>query len=462
MSRFDLTRIPFVKALLRNRLPQFLFTSLALGGLIFIIASGLLGTPVGSHNFAIVFTWILWWAVLMLVAVPFVGRGWCSICPVPSLGEWLQHGAVLGRRAVENSSGFKHIFNPNKRWPVKLRNIWLQNGLFILVALFSAIVLTIPLVTAVVLIAMFLVAIIISLVYERRVFCRYICPVGGFIGLYSRLAPLELRVKDTALCSSHQQKTCYTGNQAGYGCPWLVYPGSLAVNTNCGLCLECLRTCPYDNIAINLRSFGSDLNLAGKARLDDTYKAFIMLGSAIAYAAIFLGPWGTLKLAAYQIGTLPWFIYALTFMFFMLVGLPGLFVLSVKVGQLFSGVTIPIQRGFTTFAQSLIPLGLTAWIAFSLSFIFTNFSYIWITFSDPLGWGWDLFGTAQTTWQPYLVNVLPFLEASILLLGLFWSVRTLWKLAEKHISSEKVVRFLIPLAVFCLGTSFSLLWLLVA
>ena len=52
-------------------------------GFLFAILSGLIGTPVGNRNFGIVFVWIAWWALLILIAVPLLGRGWCSICPIP-------------------------------------------------------------------------------------------------------------------------------------------------------------------------------------------------------------------------------------------------------------------------------------------------------------------------------------------------------------------------------------------
>ena len=61
------------------------------------------------------------------------------------------------------------------------------------------------------------------------------------------------------MCAAHTDKSCYTGSADGYGCPWLLYPGALTKNTYCGTCMECLRTCPHDNIAFNLRSFGADL-----------------------------------------------------------------------------------------------------------------------------------------------------------------------------------------------------------
>ena len=161
MLRYDLTRLPFFKTLLRSRWPQFLLSVIALLGFLLAILSGLVGSPVGSRNFGIIFVWIAWWAILMLVAVPFFGRGWCSICPIPLPGEWLQRGALL-------KPGEKGGLGLGRRWPNRWRNIWLQNGSFALVALFSAVILTQPRATGIVLAAFLFVAVGTSLIFERR------------------------------------------------------------------------------------------------------------------------------------------------------------------------------------------------------------------------------------------------------------------------------------------------------
>ena len=157
--------------------------------------------------------------------------------------------------------------------------------------------------TALVLLGFMIVAIGTSLVFERRTFCRYLCPVGGFIGLYSQVAPLELRVKDAAVCASHTEKTCYTGSDDGYGCPWLIFPGGLTNNTACGLCTECLKTCTRDNIAIFVRQPGADLLKTTGHKLDEAYKGLIMLACAFIYSTVLIGPWGVLKETARAVGT---------------------------------------------------------------------------------------------------------------------------------------------------------------
>ncbi len=453
MSPIDLARASIVKAALRNRWPQFVVRVIALAGFVFAIVAGLIGTPVGSHNFAIVFVWIAWWAVLMLIAVPILGRGWCSICPIPMPGEWLQNGVVLGP--------IKKGFGLNRRWPNKLRNIWLQNIAFTLLALFSLVVLTTPSVTSIVLLALLFIAIGASLIFERRSFCRYLCPVSGFIGLYSQLAPIELRVKDTEVCAAHTEKSCYIGSADGYGCPWNVYPAALTKNINCGLCLECLRTCPQDNIAINLRSFGADLDQMRGRKLDEAFKAFIMLGSAVVYSAVMLGPWGALKSAANSIGTPNWLIYALGFVALIFGVLPGLFLGAIALSRKLSKAADSLKKTFIAYAYALVPLGLMAWIAFSISFVFTNISYAWSTASDPLGAGWNLLGTAQTAWTPYLTQSIPLLQAIVLLIGLAWSSVTARRIANETQSGHGATLQALPVVGYSCAITIGLMGLLI-
>jgi polyferredoxin len=438
-----------------SRWPQFGVAVVALAGFVFAITAGLAGTPVGSRNFAIIFVWIAWWALLMLAVVPLLGRAWCSICPIPLPGEWLQRGAALGPQPGQKGLG------RGLRWPNRLRGIWLQNGAFALVALFSTVVLTQPRITAWVLLAFVFIAVGASLLFERRAFCRYLCPVGGFIGLYSQLAPIELRVIDSKVCAAHTQKTCYTGSEAGYGCPWQTFPPGLVKNTYCGLCMECLRTCPHENIALNLRLPGADLALPQHRRMDEVYKAFIMLGSAVLYSAVLLGPWGALKQAAYSVGTLPWFGYAITFLAVVLAVLPGLFYLAVRLGQRLSGSPLPARTDFIRLAYALVPLGLAAWVAFSLSFVLANFSYVWMVLSDPLGWGWNLFGTAGAAWQPYGMLAAPWLQSAVLIGGAAWAARTARRLAGEGLERRAAVRLAAPVTAYCLAVTFVLLGLLV-
>jgi len=213
--------------------------------------------------------------------------------------------------------------------------------------------------------------------------------------------------------------------------------------------MECIRTCPHDNIAVNLRPFSADL-AKPSTRIDEAFKAFIMLGSAMIYAGVLLGPWGVLKDAAYNVGTSAWFVYAIIFLAIIFVILPGFFTL----GILKTKSVLPLKQRFASLATALIPLGLMFWVAFSLSFVLTNASYIFASLSDPLGLGWNLLGTANLSWQPMLTFILAPAQTLALVGGLIWSARTTQK-AASEIKAPST-----PVIIFCFITTLVMLWLL--
>ncbi len=422
MAKVDITLHPIIKKLLKSRYPQTVLQIVLLIGFVFTILAGLIGTPVGSHNFGIIFVWIAWWAILILILVPFLGRSWCAVCPIPLIGEWFQRGAIL------NPPSKQAPFIP-RRWPKIFQNSWFQNVFFIFLALSSSVLLTTPKITAMVLAGMLTLGTFLTFWFERRTFCRFLCPVGGFIGLYSQNAPLELRTQNKKICLTCKEKPCYNGSSLGYGCPWNTFPTALNKNTYCGICLECIRTCPNDNISLNLRPFLADLSIP-LTRLDETFKAFIMLGSAMVYTGVFLGPWAVLKDAAYSIGSPNWFVYAFGVVALILVLLPGLFALTLSLSKTNPTRLKVSKTEFSALATALVPLGLMFWVAFTLSFVMTNGSYILVALSDPLGLGWNLFGTANVAWQPILTSILPIAQTTALLGGLGWFTRVAYRIAE--------------------------------
>jgi hypothetical protein len=308
------------------------------------------------------------------------------------------------------------------------------------------------------LLGLFGLAIGLSLVFEHRTFCSYICPIGGFTGIYAKTAPVEVRVIDTRICATHSEKTCYQN------CPWGLYPVALRDSSQCGLCMECLRSCPSDNIAINLRPFGSDL-VAGVGKphpsrqLDEATLALVMLGSALAFSAVFTGPWGSLKSAAFAIGSPAWLLYGLGFLVLNLILMPGSFSLAVWIGQRWSSGKTQLRHAIANQARVLLPLGLFAWIAFTISFAFPKFNYVLSVLSDPFGWGWNLLGTANTTWSPDVSGFSPILQVALLLGGLFWSTSVAQRLAKA--GNHPATRLSLPILAFCLLFTLAMLWLLV-
>lgn len=453
-TQFDLAQVSWIRPLIESRWPLFLARTITLGGFVFTILVGLFGTPVGSHNFAIIFVWIAWWSALKLAFIPLGGRSWCSVCPLPMPGEWLQRGGLIAK--AQKRLGF------GLRWPKRLRGYGLQAGLFLLIGLFSALTLTDGRVTAWILLGLILLAAAMSLVFERRAFCSYICPIGGFTGIFATTAPVELRVKDRAICAAHKEKTCYIE------CPWGVYPLALTDNAACGLCMECLRVCPQDNISLNLRPFGTDLAASGrKHRLDEAFMALVMLGCALSFAAVFTGPWGWLKNAAFQIGSLHWLGYVLGFLVLNLLVLPATYSLAIWLSMRNDAARKRNWRQeIADKSPMLVPLGLFAWIAFTISFALPKLNYVAAVLSDPLNLGWRLMGEVPQVANADVLGLAPPLQITALMVGLVASTRwimqrsTAGKPAEAP-DSKKTLRVAAPMALFCLAYTIIMLVLLV-
>ena len=224
--------------------------------------------------------------------------------------------------------------------------------------------------------------------------------------------------------------------------------------------MECIKTCPQNNIVLNLRVPGNDLLVAKERRLDEAYKAFIMLGCALSYSVVLLGQWGWLKNAANMHSLPHWGLYAIGFLLFNLLMLPGLFWLTVALTRKLVHHPSPVHRLFVDYAYALIPLGLAGWMAFSLSFVFVNSSYVLVTASDPFGWGWNLFGTADTAWSPFLSDVVPYFQTAILMIGLLFAVQTTYKIALQHLNNhQRAFRATQPITGFLLTVTLGFLWL---
>lgn len=438
MSRVDLlAAFPPLAGLARRRWFPLLASVVLLVLLAFFVTTGLAGTPVGNANGLVVFVWILWWFLLIAVLVPFGARAWCGVCPVPLAGDWLQRRRILGVRSADPRDGRKRpgrMIGRNRysglgrRWPRRLSNIWLQNLGFLLLATFSVVLLTSPLASAAAIVAMVVAATAVALVYRQRTFCRYLCPVGGFLGLYSTGSVLAVRSRSASVCADCRDKSCLAGSDRGWGCPWLEYPSRLSRNGSCGVCLECVKTCPHGNMSLFLRPPFSERRLDG---WDEAWKAFLMLALVIAYSLVYLGPWGGLKAAANVAESADWASfgrYAAGLWIFALAVVPALHLAASELGRRLAGVSgVEVRAAALACAAALVPFGLLAWIAFSVPLVLVNGSYVVAAASDPAGWGWDLFATAGLPWTPLVPHWTPWLQAGLLLTGQAAGLRTAWR-----------------------------------
>ncbi|MBI5567345.1 MAG: hypothetical protein HY870_20770 [Chloroflexi bacterium] len=93
--------------------------------------------------------------------------------------------------------------------------------------------------------------------------------------------------------------------------------------------------------------------------------------------------------------------------------------------------------------------------------MFANLSYLWPTLSDPLGLGWNLFGTLNVNWQPYLTSLVPLLQTSVLVVGLAWACVTARNIAAEKSTGRKALLQASPVMGFCFAVTASLMGLLI-
>jgi polyferredoxin len=89
--------------------------------------------------------------------------------------------------------------------------------------------------------------IIVSLIYDR-VFCKYICPMGAFLSLISRISPMKI---------TRNNKTCINCKICDKVCPMNIEVSKEKeiTNTECINCNVCVNNCPKeDTLEINLKN----------------------------------------------------------------------------------------------------------------------------------------------------------------------------------------------------------------
>ena len=451
--RFDLlARLPWLDRWVRSRAFQPSLTIPMLLVLLLFLAAGLLGSPIGNRNIIVTVVWILWWFVLITLLVPFGGRIWCLACPIPSLGEWLARRRILGVRPEANRDGPGGRADGHRPWPRRLQGLWISNVLFLGMCTFSTILVTRPGLTAFALGGMMLAAVLVHARYARRSFCRYLCPLNAWMSVYAVTAMVEVRARDQALCRDCRRHSCAVGSAEAWACPWLIpNPASLERNNYCGLCMECVKACPNRNMTLRARPFCSEVAIRG---LDEAWMAMIMVTLVISYTVTLLGPWGTVKRWANvtEVGDWAGFgLYAAAVWVTALAVVPGLcWALSWLAGRLAGARTPSVREIFVRYSYLLVPLGLCAWIAFSLPLVLVNYTHVTSSLSDPFGWGWNLFGTADQHWSPLFPEWLPLVQVPIVLLGLAFSLWTGLEVARDLFPAGRAaLRSLLPHGALC-------------
>lgn len=211
-------------------------TLVAFLGLVIIGFSSSINDPaflrqLSRTNLTTIFVWRFWWPIIILFAIIF-GRVWCMVCPVEMITTFF------------SKIGFK-----------RKRPQWILSGWGITVFYTIIVILGVKLMqiefnpkyTASYLLIIVGISVVSGLIFEKNTFCRYICPVGYLLGIFSKMAIWGWRVKKRPVCTDCLDKSCINSNylyQLNYkSCGVDLVPAEINNNNHCLLCAGCLKTC---------------------------------------------------------------------------------------------------------------------------------------------------------------------------------------------------------------------------
>ncbi len=398
--RFDLAKISLIGWMLKRRWLQFVFQLPIFLLFLVILYAGLFGNS--QINIAPVLTWTIWWGGLIFAILLF-GKIWCFVCP------WDFIASLVSRLRFWNVN--KEPLSLNLKWPKYARNITLAIGLFIILTWLELgyKVTSDPLATAIMGLAMTLLVVIPILIFEKKSFCRYGCLVGRISGLYANVSPIEIRSKNHDVCLSCFSKDCYNGNSNGYPCPTGLNLTGLNENTYCIMCTECFKSCPEDNVALNIRPFASDILDYRKPRLDEAVLAVILLSLTSFHGLSMTPVWEDLTNGGDSIISTLNSFFGLGPLFSFTVGMAGillvpflLYLLLCKISEKIADNGMTTKGIFVRFSYSLIPIALFYHLAHNGMHVAMEGQMIIPLLSDPFGFGWNLFGTVGKTYPMLL------------------------------------------------------------
>ncbi|HEX5082738.1 MAG TPA: 4Fe-4S binding protein [Blastocatellia bacterium] len=430
-----------------------------------MILHGLFGPSLAPKNLATTLSWVHFRGALVLVML-MAGNFFCLACP-------FMFARDVARR----------FFRPRRNWPRMLRNKWLSLGLFILILFIYELfdLWSSPWWTAWLIVAYFLAALLVDVVFKHASFCKYVCPIGQFNFVASTISPLEVKARDLGVCLECRTKDCIRGRRDApgslnvlksgqRGCELALFQPLKAGNMDCTFCLDCVHACPHDNVGIMSRLPAGEL-MADPPRSGVGYfsrrRDLATLATVFTFGAL-LNAFGMVSpvyaLQRWLAGVLhlqreaP--VLGLIFVFFLVVEPVLLLGLAAWLSKKWGGAKEAIIPLSMRHSYGLVPLGFAVWLShYAFHFLTGIFTFVPVLQSALASVGlpilgephWGLVGMSKSAVYP--------LEQGFLGLGLLGSL-----LVSYHISEEGAARHsrraFAPWAILCALLWIAAVWLM--
>jgi NAD-dependent dihydropyrimidine dehydrogenase PreA subunit len=256
-----------------------------------------------------------------------------------------------------------------------------------------------PRATAVMLLSITTLAATSGLLFSRRAWCRYVCPLGKLAGVMSRCSVVELRSNVNVCNTNCTTHGCYVGERALAGCPMYEGPFSMQSNQDCILCGNCIKICPDKAPKLNLRLPGHELWTF--LRPD---KTVIVLLPLILATQLFRGL-ETIPLFHHLEGLLGHHVLSLAF---CLVGMICISYLFIRLASpfVFYKLADPEVKKTDLFVYSLIPLCFTFELSYHVEPLLKRAGLLLPVLGRQLGFNWNAFGAHAASSSVTVLQVL--------------------------------------------------------
>ncbi len=364
-GKINLLNVPALKNAVRSPLFPAIFQSMAAPFFFILLVLLFFGPADPVNNIGGLFSWAIGWPTMIFGAF-FWARFWCTLCPMGTLSN-------LAKKVVALDIPFPVWLKHRSDWIIS------ASALFIIWLEIATNMRTSPLNTGLLLLTIFLLAVIVSVIFERQSWCRYLCPLGGMMGVFAKVSPIELRADRNVCASQCTTNDCYVGTKDREGCPFGQMAPTLRSNRFCKLCGNCIKNCPHDAINLNFRVPGREIwemRQVGYVTAFLVISLFAGLVSELSQRTSLYEPWAQL-LAGYR------HLVVFTGFFLLLIGAANLLVwLAAQFSRHAASETA--QENFARYGIALLPLVLTGYMAYHL-YYFINLGVffpviLWQTF----------------------------------------------------------------------------------
>lgn len=379
-----------------------------IGFLITLTYSAFFGPNDPRLNFATVMSWIVWWP-LLAVSYLLLGRVWCAVCPMGALSD-------LAHRKIGLNIKAPKILK--KRWVVAVLltsaifyQAWIEE---VTRASYS------PLFTGLILVSFTTGAVLCGFIFERWTWCRHLCPLGAWSGVFAMNSMVEIRA-DTNTCLAKRCKGiyCYFGREDLPGCPFHQVPKIMESNRYCSTCGNCLKACPNDAISIQLRLPGREFFIQKKELLENSLISIAAIGVVAFQLFVMTDIWAIIHERASR---LPLFSNdALLYGVIILDSVGLAIALFIFVSRLYAFLTRqPLRQEMSRFGFAFLPLALMGHIGHNLGHFLNGYKLVPATLAG-------LVGQAPSASIEALPNNWPWLalEIGLVLIGLGMSIWSL-------------------------------------